>query len=252
MMTKTKKLLALMILAGVFFACSKKDSIVTETRSLASFSKLSITAVSNMDIVVEKSSSSEVIIETLESLLPNVQTNVDGGVLSIEGGQGSDPGVQIKIRVKTPNMNSLDFEGDGKVNLGFMEGNNVKVMQRGIGIITATINATEVNIENEGDGPMTINVDSQILSYSTIGSGGITFSGTSTNAVFEIIGDGNIHAYDLTLNELEVDIIGSGDMEVHVLDFMNVVISGEGSVFYKGNPEIDIDITGTGSVIDMN
>jgi len=38
-------------------------------------------------------------------------------------------------------------------------------------------------------------------------------------------------------------------MYVNVSDFLKARISGSGSVFYLGNPGLDISITGSGSVI---
>ena len=43
-----------------------------------------------------------------------------------------------------------------------------------------------------------------------------------------------------------------GDAEVRVANRLDVRISGSGDVFYKGQPEINDIITGSGDVIDAN
>jgi hypothetical protein len=40
--------------------------------------------------------------------------------------------------------------------------------------------------------------------------------------------------------------------EVHATQFLDVTISGLGSVYYKGHPTITENITGGGSLIDAN
>jgi hypothetical protein len=41
-------------------------------------------------------------------------------------------------------------------------------------------------------------------------------------------------------------------MYVFVYDLLDANISGSGNIFYKGNPRINIRISGSGSVIDNN
>jgi hypothetical protein len=43
-----------------------------------------------------------------------------------------------------------------------------------------------------------------------------------------------------------------GDCEVHVLNELNVTITGVGIVYYKGNPTINSSVTGMGQFIDSN
>ena len=63
-----------------------------------------------------------------------------------------------------------------------------------------------------------------------------------------IMGTGSFLGYSMELNTCEVDITGTGNVEVNVNDQLDVRIDGTGNVYYKGNPIVHADIKGTGSV----
>jgi hypothetical protein len=68
----------------------------------------------------------------------------------------------------------------------------------------------------------------------------------------ELEGVGGIDAEDLTTPLATVDISGVGDCYVTATDELNVIISGEGDVYYAGNPPvINSNITGNGNLIAL-
>ncbi len=65
-------------------------------------------------------------------------------------------------------------------------------------------------------------------------------------------GVGNISSYDLPVNECSIVSSGVGDCKVKIHDYLDVYISGTGSVYYRGNPEINSVVTGIGKLINDN
>ena len=63
---------------------------------------------------------------------------------------------------------------------------------------------------------------------------------------------GTISAFDLITDTTVANLSGVGNVEVYVTDSLHVSIGGVGSLYYKGDPTIVQEITGTGSVIDAN
>jgi hypothetical protein len=61
-----------------------------------------------------------------------------------------------------------------------------------------------------------------------------------------------VSAFNLEAKNADVEIRGSGDVEVFATDFLNVDIDGSGDVFYKGNPEITLRIDGSGELENAN
>jgi hypothetical protein len=72
------------------------------------------------------------------------------------------------------------------------------------------------------------------------------------NLSIKFIGTGNFHGFPMTVKNCNVDISGTGDCEVSVETRLDATIIGNGNVYYKGNPSINTNISGSGSVIQMN
>ncbi|UCH13944.1 MAG: DUF2807 domain-containing protein [Bacteroidales bacterium] len=68
----------------------------------------------------------------------------------------------------------------------------------------------------------------------------------------EYDGVGNIYSYDLPVYECSIISSGVGDCKLKIFDYLDVYLSGTGSVYYKGNPEIDSAVIGIGKLINDN
>ena len=86
------------------------------------------------------------------------------------------------------------------------------------------------------------------------GSGNVTVMNSSQQDFFElsIIGSGSFYGFPLTSNKVLVDVLGSGLVEVTAVDLLEVKIEGSGNVYYKGNPSILTNVTGSGRIKNSN
>jgi hypothetical protein len=107
------------------------------------------------------------------------------------------------------------------------------------------------------------NLDTETLTAKLSGSGSIELQGVATTAKLSIPGSGRIKGYSvrtpstttgkLEMNDCEVSISGSGQAFVYVWDYLDIHISGSGSVYYRGHPkDLFVDIPGSGHVINDN
>jgi len=89
---------------------------------------------------------------------------------------------------------------------------------------------------------------------SNIGSGNVTVADPISVGQMKVylLGSGSFFGFPLSASVCQVDISGSGNCEVTVDNDLDVVIEGSGSVYYKGSPSIEVDITGSGRVVDTN
>lgn len=108
------------------------------------------------------------------------------------------------------------------------------------------------SVELSGAG--TINAETQASSIDTVlsGAGTVTLSGETANQQVTLAGSGTIEAFDLTTEETTVLLTGQGTVNVTANERLNVDLPGAGAVFYKGDPERNVRITGVGSVNDAN
>lgn len=91
------------------------------------------------------------------------------------------------------------------------------------------------------------------FSFDLAGSGNFSANGTIEQLSIEINGSGSADTRLLSAKNVDVSISGSGEATVAAKNSLNVDISGSGSVSYLGSPEhVHQSISGSGSVEKMN
>ena len=211
-------ILSLLFLA----ACSDDDTncvtvsgnLVSETRELADFHSVSFEGVGNLFITQESPQS--VRIETRQSIMPLLKTRVNNGQLNIELEDCITGQIdKLDIFISIPDIENLEIDGVGSIT-----GQNA-----------FDLDNLEIEINGVGD---------------------VTVNGTTDRLEINSSGVGNVHAFELVSNICEVNITGSGNVEVTAETDLDVIISGTGNVYYKGTPSIESNISGSGNLIDAN
>ena len=106
-------------------------------------------------------------------------------------------------------------------------------------------------ITHSGSGSQTGVVSGENIVVSVQGTGTLTLSGTSNFADITLDSAGTFMGSDLEIKVANVKLIGSGSIYVCVTDVLNVTIQGSGRVYYKGNPQVNQNGTGSGSLIKL-
>jgi hypothetical protein len=90
------------------------------------------------------------------------------------------------------------------------------------------------------------------LNCDIAGAGDIQLGGRTTDMEFDIAGSGDIDAQKMVAEHGEINIAGSGTVNCSVNQTLKADISGSGDVYYSGTPTVDSDISGSGSVKRKN
>ena len=217
---------------GPFSCISGSGNNVVEEKNIATFSgiKLKIPA----DVYITEGSEQFVEIEGQQNVIDEIETDVKNGIWEIEYDDCVKNSAKVKIRITIPTIEMLHVSGSGSIY-----GENV-------------ITGGDIDLMVSGSGDMDLAVDVDDIEAKISGSGEIDLEGTGDEMEMKISGSGDLRAFDLIMNRIDLRVSGSGDAEVHVLDFLKVKINGSGDVFYKGFPSIDVDISGSGDLIDAN
>lgn len=118
---------------------------------------------------------------------------------------------------------------------------------------TNTLDESDLYLSISGAGNMDILFDEEKVEARISGSGNMHIAGATNRAEYKISGSGTLRSYDLSSENSEVNISGSGNINVTVSEKLTGKISGSGNVSYKGDPEeIDVKVTGSGRLIDAN
>ena len=77
--------------------------------------------------------------------------------------------------------------------------------------------------------------------------GNLAHEVTEDELEISIAGSGDVNASGLKCREVEVSIAGSGDARVWAEEMLDASIVGSGNVYYKGRPLVKSEATGSGS-----
>lgn len=204
---------------------------VTQERQVGDFTGVS--ASGSMDVIVNKGPQSTLRIEADENLLQFIETHNDNGTVEVYTREGFnlDPRSGIKIYATAPSFRRIDVSGSGKIKSN--------------GKITST---DELHTEVSGSGDILLDVDAPRIEAEIAGSGTLTMKGNTRDFSAQVSGSGDVRCFDLMSENTEVDVAGSGNVEVFASKKLDIEVAGAGDVRYKGNPAVSQNIAGSGNV----
>ncbi len=190
----------------------------TETRSLSSFSEISVGEAINVEI--KSGDREEAIVEVRGADLDDVRTDVSGDRLKIhmrDGRNFSRTDVYVKVTYKYIDEIDVSSAAD-LVSVGVIEAKDL-----------------EVEVSSAGD--VEIEVDVEELEVRVSSAGDLEVSGFATRQYVRVASSGDYDAYDLESKEAEVDASSAGDARIFVTESLDADARSGGSVSYRGNPE---------------
>ncbi len=190
-----------------------QGSTLSESRSLSGFHSINNAIVA--DVFLTQGSPQNVRIEAQQNILEVLQTEVVNEELILSFEECVEDLEKVTVTITLPEITRLTLSGVGNFT-----------------------------VQND--------VDLAALDVFLVGVGDFNLRGTTEDLFISLVGVGNVNAFDLSTDSCEISIVGAGNAEVFVNDTLDVTIVGAGTVFYKGDPAITSNITGTGSIVNAN
>ena len=268
------KNLTTLVATLLFVGVTLLNAQTREKRSVGTFTKISFRVPGKL--YLRQGSPQKVEIEGDKDVLKEIETEVDGSRLVIgkEGKWsdwkwGDDKEVNVYITVK--DIEAISVAGSGDV-IGETRivSDDLSLNVSGSGSLKIDADATgemEADVSGSGDlivkgkcksfnsdvsGSGKVNVSMAITEeadFGISGSGKIEASGSASKVHATISGSGKVLAANLETSVCNVRISGSGDVQIAVKNEIDAIISGSGSVSYRGNPsKINSHSSGSGSV----
>jgi hypothetical protein len=184
-------------------------NVITESREVSGFNEIVLGGSGR--VLVEVTGTESLTIEAEDNIMPFLETRVSNGSLRLDASRSISPTVEIVYTITAATLDGLIISGSGIVEAEAVDGTDFRADISGSG---------DVDVEGTLSG---------LLSVSISGSG--EFDGES-----------------LTGPEGRVDVSGSGNAVVNVTDALEVSVSGSGDVEYVGQPTVDSDVSGSGTV----
>jgi hypothetical protein len=181
----------------------------TEKRDIGEFTEIDNSLCCDVYVTIGDDRSVEITFD--DNLLEFIVTEVDGGILFIEGDGSFSSRRSCRIDITTPEL-------------------------------------TEVRISGSGDADIR-GLDCERFYYQISGSGDFYGEGRAKDLRMSISGSGDVETRDLIAEVVEVDISGSGDARVFASQSLEAHVSGSGDIYYYGDPEdVHRSISGSGRI----
>lgn len=223
----------------------------TETRPLPAFNQIQVNGDFKV-LVTTDSTSSVAIVEADENLQDLIRTFVSGDKLIIESKNGDclNSSRPIEISVITPSLSNIELNGSGNIYCYGLNAEDIVLRLSGSGQMECTqIEAHSAKLVLEGSGNIDCGADVEDLYSQIEGSGEIRIIGSTLNSELRVIGSGRQRASQLNTDVCITYISGSGIIDTHVSNSLDVTIIGSGTVNYSGNPVITSYISGSGKIV---
>lgn len=206
------------ILIFGFLAFGQINAQVSETRSLSSFSSVSMGESINVELV--KGSKEEALVEVRGADLSDVLTDISGDRLRIRmDGNRNFRNVTVNIRLTYVSIDEIDVSSSADL------------------ISKGPLVSEDLDIEVSSSGDAILEIEVTNLNIKVSSSGDLDLSGSATYQRVEVSSKGDYNAYDLESEEAELDVSSAGDAYVNVSRRIDAKASSAGSVVYKGNPD---------------
>ncbi len=204
------------------------NDLIKEKRSVGPFSKIRIRSFAHIEIV--QADEESVVIEALPVSQNLIKAEVAGDILLLSyKWQAYLWPRRFNAYLKVKNLEGIYFEGAGDVK-------------------TELINADKIQINISGSGRVDAKFEMRDLDVSIAGSGSVLLEGKTEKENIRISGSGSFNAEDFKAAECTINISGAGSVKVDVEKKLDVMVSGSGNVAYRGNPQINQQIMGSGKV----
>lgn len=209
--------------------------VITKTRVLSGFN--SIHLYNNIDVTLIESDCSKIEITTGENLMNKI-TNVI-----------SDSTLHLKNENTLNWIRSYDYPLEAKI---YFDGKLSSITYESVGNLTSlgyihqdSSSDFELNL-HEAAGKIDLDIvcrNLYIKSYDFDCTSDITIKGMSDYAMVYQTGLGPIHMEDFTSRQTYAYSYNYNDIYIHSTDFLHADIHSSGSIYYKGHPEISLNIS---------
>ncbi|MEA3495267.1 MAG: head GIN domain-containing protein [Bacteroidota bacterium] len=238
MISKNVKFIATFFILSLFLSscsvkCEKGSGVVVkEVRELDEFTSIELS--SSADVYITQGDEQSVYIEIDDNVLEFVKTEVKGNELEIYTKGCIITSSKLKVFVTMKSLKDIDISGSGEIH-----GEN-------------QFHSNEMSLDVSGSGKIFLSLQTNDLKTKISGSGEITLEGNANKHNISISGSGDLNAFKLKTVETDIDLSGSGEAFIDVVQKLDAKVSGSGDVEYNGDPKVRSKISGSGSVMSAD
>ena len=271
----TVALCALSICAGCVDAShqivSGSGRIAKERRDVRGFKSVALYMAGDLEI--EIGSEETLWIEAEDNLLPYIETEVVDGVLKImqRGRVCIRSRRPIRLHLTMRKLDQVIHAGPGRIQIPMISSDRLYILHSGSGCIDAGIlEVGTLSVHASGSGDieldhtlarrcrLNLSGSGEIIMRRLVGlSNEVRLTGSGNISVLEgsvvkqsafLSASGDFEGAGLLTGETELMVSGSGSASVHANDLLDATVTGQGDIYYYGNPEVIRSNSGSGKI----
>jgi hypothetical protein len=225
---------SLLLPALALSACSQivvgSGDPVTEDIAVEAFTEVEL--VGSAIVIITAGEIHEVEVEAQRNVIDILTTRMSGDrlILGETSGTTYSTSEPVIFRVRMPELEELEVSGSGTITVDDAPGDRLAVRLSGSGDIHVSGSFDDLRVDLDG-------------------SGTVSASGSSDDLRVDVDGSGSFDGVELSTDDADVGVSGSGSALVNVSRRLEADVSGSGSVEYVGEPEnLDASVSGSGSI----
>jgi hypothetical protein len=235
----SQRVLTLLLVASCAFMVSCNEilvkgdgDLVTETRTEKDFHAIDLSIPGTVEVF--RGNTWKIEIQVEESLLPYLETKVRNGRLDVYFSRPVRDVDNLLLSITAPDLDGFSVSGSADVTA------------------FDTLQGDQLKLDVSGSGSITLKkIDFGTINAEISGSGNLRLQGIADDLVFEVSGSGDLHTLDCPVEKADIEISGAGTARCAVSTLLKGDISGSGEIYYRGNPEVKVSVSGSGSVKKM-
>ena len=238
-MKSNNRILTILILLFIisFSSCNfncvePRGPIITDSKVLESFTDINISIPANIKLVI--GGEPKISIKACESYIHAIGISVSNNKLLIDGDVCNAKNNDIEITISTTEIEDIKISG-------------------GASLYSETpLKPDDLDLRVDGSGNISLNVFTNSIDCEINGSSNIIMNGTCKDLDIDINGSGDFKGIGLKSYKAKIKINGSGKASIVVHNRLHATVNGNGEINYSGNPEININISGSGKIEKIN
>ncbi len=225
------------------------DDMVTEGRDVREFSW--IETLGAFDVFIKVGEKQSVQITFDDNLIDLIETKVKGKTLRIFSDESYRSRRTCKIEITVPKLEGVTTRGSGDITVSNVNSDRFECHVKGSGdIAVKSVNSDVFECDINGSGDVTVEgLHGDFLECRISGSGDFCAGGEVEELEVRVYGSGDVDARDLRTKQATVVIKGSGDARVHADESFDGSVFGSGDISYYGDPEhTSKHVAGSGNI----
>jgi len=265
-----KKILILCFVTALIMSCqADKNSVkvilkasgevLEEQRNVSDFNEVIVSG--PVDLILRQSSGESCRVESYESILDNLVTEVVDSILYVFLPDSNE--VEFfeeyfnkQVPPSRINNNQIRWKNGKRVFNIYLDFKTLRAISLAGDsdlILKGSMKQEKIDIAVIGKSDIKMDMNVNQLNLEVAGVADCDFSGRADDFLFDCAGMGTVDALDLRSQDVNINVAGVGRARVFPAGTLMVNIAGVGRIYYKGDPEeIVVDKAGLGKVKKIN